>query len=964
MSGRLPAYRSTQRIEGQALVDTSTGGGGTMAALSRSFDQLGRVFSSIAADAADATAEQRFGEARRDALTAPIRDEAGNYTVPPPGFSTRAGRMSAETILGRIVDEETISGRERAVQMRAAAGGDPDQFRARWVGDIEGRLRAVPDYARERVGQVLRQIGVEHTNSQRMEVVQREQRLTEAGWRDVQTSLSADLEGLSRAGRIDSPEFIQTQQRLAEHLNRGVRERFISPETRQVTLDSITERVGGQALFRAALDSLDAGESPETIARNFEQEADRRALPPAARASLRGMLRTVFNEHEARQAHTRSELRSELEDWQNVNASGLVPFDAAAGVRLAERAEAAGDAALAARIRRRQQAFTEVASANTGSLPDLGERQMALIEEMRAAQTPEDRGAILERIQALRAMAEARVRQMRDDPLGTSLRVHAGKPGVGDVRPIDFSGSIEAIGDQLRGRATVARLLGTIERTPNMPVLTAGEAAQLSGVIRSGSMVQQEALIGSLSRLPGDTMQRTLDALIPGNGRQQDGRVAAFSAAASVWGRDPRLSGEILRGLERQNLMPVPALSRPEVNETVMQRVGAAYAANPHALSAINAAARAVYAERASTGMDPNRPGRIEDAQVGRFDAALMTQILDQLAPTLEWRGRRIASPIRGGRAMTDTEFADVVAALPAHVLAGAQASNGSPVTVAMVRRDGGFIAVREGLYALTISDFPVAHVDGAPFTIDFSREWPAPPPVAATAAAINPAALPPAVSTAITAAAAQHNVPADLAQRVAMQESGGRHRRQDGSLTRSPVGATGVMQLMPGTAALLGVNAEDEAQNIEGGVRYLGQMIQRFGNPVLATAAYNWGPERVARWRDRGMRLDELPNETRNYLERIWGMPVTALFPAAPPGLLGAVGENIGLGGTSLTNRPVGATMGWPRPHIPSWEELRGLVPTITLPTLPRLPEITNEPVGARVRRGRGGQGPQGGSR
>jgi soluble lytic murein transglycosylase-like protein len=82
-----------------------------------------------------------------------------------------------------------------------------------------------------------------------------------------------------------------------------------------------------------------------------------------------------------------------------------------------------------------------------------------------------------------------------------------------------------------------------------------------------------------------------------------------------------------------------------------------------------------------------------------------------------------------------------------------------------------------------------------------------------------------------------------------------------------SRAGARGLMQLMPMTAAQLGVNDSfDPEQNVSGGVRYLAQMMQRFnGNLRYALAAYNAGPEAVARHQG----VPPYP-ETINYVRRI----------------------------------------------------------------------------------------------
>ena len=112
-----------------------------------------------------------------------------------------------------------------------------------------------------------------------------------------------------------------------------------------------------------------------------------------------------------------------------------------------------------------------------------------------------------------------------------------------------------------------------------------------------------------------------------------------------------------------------------------------------------------------------------------------------------------------------------------------------------------------------------------------------------------------------IAAAARKYNLPSTLIHSVIRAESSFR------ADAVSPAGAQGLMQLMPATARELGVTDPfDVEQNIDGGARYLRQMLDRFdGDLKVALAAYNAGPGTVQRYDG-----DVPYRETREYVRRV----------------------------------------------------------------------------------------------
>lgn len=125
-----------------------------------------------------------------------------------------------------------------------------------------------------------------------------------------------------------------------------------------------------------------------------------------------------------------------------------------------------------------------------------------------------------------------------------------------------------------------------------------------------------------------------------------------------------------------------------------------------------------------------------------------------------------------------------------------------------------------------------------------------------------------------ITQAANSAGVPAWLALRIAQRES---------SYNNSAIGSAGeigIFQLLPSTAAQLGVDPHDPVQNIAGGVAYLAQLLRTFGGDVQkAAAAFNCGPTCVARAISSGGDgwASLIPSSTQAYVASVTGSLPTA---------------------------------------------------------------------------------------
>ena len=124
---------------------------------------------------------------------------------------------------------------------------------------------------------------------------------------------------------------------------------------------------------------------------------------------------------------------------------------------------------------------------------------------------------------------------------------------------------------------------------------------------------------------------------------------------------------------------------------------------------------------------------------------------------------------------------------------------------------------------------------------------------------------------TAIDQAAQTYGVDADLIRAIIQVES------SFNANATSSSGAQGLMQLMPKTASSLGVsNSYDPTQNINGGTKYIAQMIEKFGDVKLALAAYNTGPGNISKLgitnADDSSQYSKISSGVRGYVDKVLG--------------------------------------------------------------------------------------------
>lgn len=243
-----------------------------------------------------------------------------------------------------------------------------------------------------------------------------------------------------------------------------------------------------------------------------------------------------------------------------------------------------------------------------------------------------------------------------------------------------------------------------------------------------------------------------------------------------------------------------------------------------------------------------------------------------QIDPTgsrqlLELQLSNVANPSSGsaGAANSSVDFANMMDGLLGTGNRGSSSSDATSASLGLSKRSN------DGLLWLQLGS-QYSSDSGTPLTESTSSS-----PTVSLSSLLNAVStngeetVPTDYDSLIAAASAKYGVPESLIKAVIDTESNFNPN------VVSSAGAKGLMQLMDGTAAGLGVsNSFDPEQNIDGGTKYLSLQLQRFGGEVkMALAAYNAGPGRVSRLgvsNDAELMnaLKLLPAETQAYIAKV----------------------------------------------------------------------------------------------
>jgi hypothetical protein len=411
--GGLPRFQGEQRVR-QLQVIAAPAPTGLLAA-AQNLDRLGRVFGQEAEEAQVATRE-------REAQTMSLRDEQGNLVDPGPlDVTRRPDRAFMRVFEGRILDEQGVRARDRAVELRQQSGGDPERFRAAMDGDISARVAELPAALRPRAEAVWRQVGTQHFQSMALQQVERGERMSERAFAAHLGVLRDEAEALSLNGQAGTPEFQQRMTAIEETIQRGIASGYLNADLAEITRRQVNASTAANG-FAGQAERIARTQGPEAAVRWVEDNLTRPEVAAAGSGDLnaaraRANVRISLVRAEAEQE--RGAINAQVDNvFRSVTQGAQVP--AATLESWARRADAARLPQDAARLRALGTVQGEATAWTNTPYPEL---QRLLVEA--SAAPPED-GATAVRLDLLRRVATQRLATLERDPAGFA----ATQPGV------------------------------------------------------------------------------------------------------------------------------------------------------------------------------------------------------------------------------------------------------------------------------------------------------------------------------------------------------------------------------------------------------------------------------------------------------------------------------------------------------------------------------------------------------
>ena len=295
---------------------------------------------------------------------------------------------------------------------------------------------------------------------------------------------------------------------------------------------------------------------------------------------------------------------------------------------------------------------------------------------------------------------------------------------------------------------------------------------------------------------------------------------------------------------------------------------GATSAATERTVAPTGAGSTASPARGVARNVDGNLDGKVD----GKVDGdAVVADAKKYLGIRYKWGGTDPATGLDCS-GLTQRVFADLGVKIPRTV--AQQQYSGSAVSSMAQARPGDLLVFGTHHIGIYVGDGKMLHAPHSGEVVKISKVYDTPTKIrrvvdgdtAATSSVsfARPTALRGSGSTAyddlFAAATRKYDLPEGLLKAVARAESNFNPR------AKSPAGAIGLMQIMPGTARELGVDPRDPVEAVDGAARLLRSNLRQFDGSVrLAVAAYNAGPGAVRRY-------DGVPPyaETRTYVQRV----------------------------------------------------------------------------------------------